>query len=187
MEYFSSAIFVSGALHWFAEIKAFTNGKFWRRSMILSFDVDNEKFKEMALPVVDKVWNQSLVVFKGNLAFITVDYLGMNFQWLNLCLCSIWVMAEYGVPESWNKLFSVRLENFVNFIGCTWYGELLVQKNVKSKSDARELQSFNDDVIVSFDTETLQEKKLDIQQVPNTFSTFMESLVLLDGEIEQSG
>lgn len=187
MEYFSSAIFVSGALHWFAEIKAFTNGKFWRRSMILSFDVDNEKFKEMALPVVDKVWNQSLVVFKGNLAFITVDYLGMNFQRLNPCLCSIWVMAEYGVPESWNKLFSVRLENVVNFIGCTWYGELLVQKNVKSKSDARELQSFNDDVIVSFDTETLHEKKLDIQQVPNTFSTFMESLVLLDGKIEQSG
>nr|XP_023920935.1 F-box/kelch-repeat protein At3g06240-like [Quercus suber] len=187
MEYFSSAIFFSGALHWFAKIKAFTNGKFRRRSMILSFDVDNEKFKEMALPVVDKVQNQSLVVFKGNLAFITVDYLGMNFQRLNPRLCSIWVMAEYGVPESWNKLFSVRLENVVKFIGCTWYGELLVQKNVKAKSDARELLSFNDDVIVSFDPETLHEKKLDIQQVPNTVSTFMESLVLLDGEIELSG
>ena len=109
MEYFSSAIFVSGALHWFAKIKAFTNGKFRCRSMILSFDVDNEKFKEMALPAVEKVRNQSLVVFKGNLAFITVDYLGSNFQRLNPCLCSIWVMAEYGVTESWNKLFSVRL------------------------------------------------------------------------------
>ena len=126
MEYFSSAIFVSGALHWFAKIKAFTNGKFRRRSMILSFDVDNEKFKEMALPVVDKVQNQSLAVFKGNLAYITVGYLGMNFQRLNPRLCSIWVMAGYGVPESWNILFSVRLENVVKFIGCTWYGELLV-------------------------------------------------------------
>ena len=155
--------------------------------MILSFDVDNEKFKEMALPVVEKVQNQSLVVFKGNLAFITVDYLGSNFQRLNPCLCSIWVMAEFGVHESWNKLFSVRLENVVEFIGCTWYGELLFQKNVKAKSDARELRSFNDDVIVSFDPETFHEKKLDIQQVPNTVSTFMESLVLLDGEIELSG
>ena len=96
-------------------------------------------------------------------------------------------MAEYGVPESWNKPFSVRLENVIKFIGCTWYGELLVQKNVKAKSDARELQSFNDDVIFSFDPETLNEKKLDIQQVPNTVSTFMERLVLLDGEIELSG
>lgn len=58
---------------------------------------------------------------------------------------------------------------------------------MKAKSDARELQSFNDNVIFSFDPETLNEKKLDIQQVPNTVSTFMESLVLLDGEIELSG
>ena len=48
-------------------------------------------------------------------------------------------------------------------------------------------RSFNDNVIFSFDPETLNEKKLDIQQVPNTVSTFMESLVLLDGEIELSG
>ena len=58
---------------------------------------------------------------------------------------------------------------------------------MKAKSDARELQSFNDNVIFLFDPETLNEKKLDIQQVPNTVSTFMESLVLLDGEIELSG
>ena len=58
---------------------------------------------------------------------------------------------------------------------------------MNAKSDARELRSFNADVIVSFDPETLHEKKLDIQQVPNTVSTFTENLVLLDGEIELSG
>ena len=42
IDFFTSAQFVSGALHWLAE------GEFPDQKMILSFDVDNDKFGEVA-------------------------------------------------------------------------------------------------------------------------------------------
>ena len=90
-------------------------------------------------------------------------------------------MGEYGVHESWNKLFSVQFENVIHVQGCTKHGELLVEKELKTESDDGELQRCNDSVIVSFDPETLHEKDLGIQHLPLIATSFMESLVLLDG------
>uniref|UniRef100_A0A2N9GK39 F-box domain-containing protein n=1 Tax=Fagus sylvatica TaxID=28930 RepID=A0A2N9GK39_FAGSY len=125
----SPAVFVSGALHWLAY---FREGE----KMILSFDVNREKFGEMGLPDLcgDEFipQMQTLVVFKGNLAFITLGYPETNYEDFMLIQtpCIIWVMGEYGVRESWNKIFSLHLEDVVNFFGCTWLGELIVQKVV---------------------------------------------------------
>ena len=45
-------------------------------------------------------------------------------------------MGEYGVHESWSKLFSVHFENAVtvDFFGCTSRGEVLIIKGVNPQS-----------------------------------------------------
>ena len=187
VKYYSSATFVNKALHWLGYISE-GDGQFLNQNMILSFDVNNDKFGEIALPRGQVLPQglvavpQSLMVFKGKLAFITFGYpvIYHGFM-LTHTPCFIWVMGEYGVHESWNKLFSVQFENVIHVQGCTKHGELLVEKELKTESDDGELQRCNDSVIVSFDPETLHEKDLGIQHLPLIATSFMESLVLLDG------
>ena len=71
-----NATFVSGALHWLGYVCEAPP-----YHMILSLDVNNDEFEEMALPDVQQllpqglmVYPNSLMVFKGKLAFITLDY-----------------------------------------------------------------------------------------------------------------
>ena len=170
-----SPLFFSGALHWFAY---HTEGE--DPTMILSFDVDNEKFGEMAIPDGDAA---SLFVFKGNLAFISCRYLE-NDDGLQSAHCLIWVMRDYGVDESWNKLFSIRFESAdIIFYGCTEHGELLLDKKAEEESE-----DGDDTAIVSLDLETLHQKDLGIlRYVTDIVTTFKESLVLLDGATELSG
>ena len=142
-------------------------------TMILSFDVDNEKFGEMAIPDGDAV---GLFVFKGNLAVFSCGYPENNDGLHSDAHCLIWVMRDYGVDESWNKLFHIRFENTdIFFCGCTEHGELLLEKKVK--------EEFQDDTaIVSLDPKTLHEKDLGIvRYVTHIVTTFKESLVFLDG------
>ena len=181
---YSCATFVCRALHWLANISE-GDGKFLNQNMILSFDVHNNKFGEIALPDgIEQRW-QHLVEIKENLAFITLEYSRMDFV-IQYSLCSIWAMGEYVYlnAESWNKLYSMRLKSGAEFIGCTRY---LVEKDVNAESDASELQNCNDNVIVSIDLETLHKKNLDIQPFPTIVTTFIESLLLLDGASELSG
>ncbi|XP_075647143.1 F-box/kelch-repeat protein At3g23880-like [Castanea sativa] len=167
----SSDTFVSGALHWVAWIKE----DFGSRSRkILSFDVNNEKFGEIAIPYGGKIHPQILAVIKENLAFISSE-----FCYASGIRYGIWVMGEYGVCESWNKLFTLRLGDFEFIIGCTRHGEVIVRKNAKTKSDA-ELQRGIDFVVVIIDPVTLNEKELIVPHFPTKATTFVESLVLLD-------
>nr|XP_023882182.1 F-box/kelch-repeat protein At3g23880-like isoform X2 [Quercus suber] len=196
----STPTFVSGVLHWLGYI---SEAAF--HYMILTFDVNNDKFGEIALPDGQQLLPQGLMavpnclmVFKGKLAFITLDYRktsGINDNEYGEFMSShprdsgfIWVMREYGVHESWSKLFFVKFENVehVYFFGCTSRGELLVIKNgVYTESNAEQRQGRK--VIVSLDLETLHEKDLGFQNDPLIASSFMESLVLLDGATELSG
>ncbi|XP_023918000.1 F-box/kelch-repeat protein At3g06240 isoform X2 [Quercus suber] len=93
---------VSGALHWMA-VEEIHNCE-----MIISFDVNSEEFRKLAQPhgsIDDNNINRCLASFKGKLAFITCGHgVQLGFQH------SIWVMREYGVVESWNKLFVLPLE-----------------------------------------------------------------------------
>ena len=98
-------------------------------------------------------------------------------------------MRDYGVDESWNKLFPIRFENTcIFFCGCTEHGELLLEKNVKEESEDGEIKIDEstvisaDPVIVSLDLETLHEKDVGIlRYVTHIVTTFKESLVFLDG------
>ncbi|XP_050282207.1 F-box/kelch-repeat protein At3g06240-like isoform X1 [Quercus robur] len=190
----SSPLFFSGALHWIA-YHSEGEVEFQDPTMILSFDVDNEKFGEMALPAGDKLSEHSLFVFKGNVAFISCGYAENDDDLQSDSQCFIWVMRDYGVDESWNKLLSIRFENAdIIFYGCTEHGELLLDKKVKEESKYGEIKIdesmilSDDTAIVSLDPETLHEKDLGIlRYVTRIVTTFKESLVLLDGATGLSG
>ena len=138
----------------------------------MAFDVNSEKFKRLALPdgsTDENIFQTFLSSFKGKLAFITwarSEQRGTQY--------SIWVMKEYGVVESWIKLFVVPFERVAHCTAFMEYGSLLVCYI----NDRVESQEFK---FVLVDIETLHEKKdLDIQH-HSYVAIFMESLVLLDG------
>ena len=90
-------------------------------------------------------------------------------------LCCVWVMREYGVCESWNKLCVVPVVTHTCFIGFTKYGSLLIQKKTQ------EICSLEDKYVL-IDPETLCEKETSIQAIhPLVIATYMENLALLDG------
>ena len=84
-------IFLNGALH--------TEAITCRHRFILSFDVNDESFREIMLPPnhLDGVLVNldQLAMFKGSLAVIVFVHGHRGI------FCHIWVMEEYGVAESW--------------------------------------------------------------------------------------
>ena len=99
----------------------------------------------------------------------------------HVTLCSIWVIREYGVFDSWNKLCVVPVEGTYNIIGFTKYDLLLIRRRPRLVSTNSELEREVKSVLI--DPETLRENEISIP-VDNhlDLSTHMESLALLDGE-----
>ena len=156
----SPCLFFDGALH----SVAFTGV----RKFILSFDVNDERFREIMLPQnhlheIFELNVNSLAVFKGSLALFVggFDLAGYSE------ICYIWVMREYGVVESWTKII-VTVEFVKSFFGCNDSGELLIY-------------TYNRD-LVSYDPESLNKNNLGIQspQWLSYTADLMENLVLLD-------
>ena len=158
---------VSGALHWISRV---IEGEEERKSeVIMSFNVNSEKFRMLRMPdgsmsIVS--FQKCLASFKGKLAFLTFgksEQHGYHY--------SIWVMREYGMLESWNKIFVVPFQRLSLCIAFTMHGSLLIH--------CLDVPNQEQDFVL-VDTETLHEKVFDIQQ-PLYVATFMESLALLDG------
>ena len=113
-ESISRAIFACGALHWLVDFIEYED-ELHCETKILSFDVYYEKSRDIALPDGGRR-TQHVAVFRGKLAFITVNYYDRYI--------TMWVMEEYGdVHESWNKMFSLLIETGF-FYGCTRYAGL---------------------------------------------------------------
>ena len=168
--------FVSGHLHWMIEMIEEGGGQERRyTSMILSFDVNGEKFKE--LPLSDEgLIAKCLTSYKEKLALIKF---GHGAQPLSK-LCSIWVMREYGVLDSWNKLCVLPIEISTDFIGFTNYGLLLVRHRSRLVSTNGELERKDKSVLI--DPEALHEKEISNQiDYHLDVATYMENLALLDG------
>ena len=171
---FTALPFVSGHLHWMLKI-----GISLRPSadMLLSFDVNSEKFKQLPLPDVEGSFFMKFITsFKGKLALIEYRSGAQPYS----TRCSIWVMREYGVIDSWDKLCVLSIENLLDFIGFTKYGLLLVQKGSWLVSTNSELEWKYKYVLI--DLETLHEKEISTQvNYHLDVATYMESLALLDG------
>uniref|UniRef100_A0A7N2MIM2 F-box associated beta-propeller type 3 domain-containing protein n=1 Tax=Quercus lobata TaxID=97700 RepID=A0A7N2MIM2_QUELO len=175
--------FVSGHLHWMIEMIEEGGGQERLFTyMILSFDVNSEKFKELQLPDDEgDCISKCLTSFKEKLALIKFESCVPPHSML---LCSIWLMREYSVFDSWNKLCVVPVESFPNFIGLTKYGLLLVRKWSQLVSTNSESESKDKTFLI--DPETLHEKEISYigNHVDNCFeiAAYMESLTLLNGE-----
>ena len=155
----SSCLYFNGALH----LLAFSRD----HHFILSFDVDNERFREIMLPqnYLDATREHygCLAVFKGLLAFVAWD----EDPGADRDICHIWVMREYGVAESWTKK-SIPVDSVSTFFCCTDSGELLIQTVDKGLN--------------SYDPESLNKNRLDIRHPLwlGYTTSHMESLVLLE-------
>ena len=140
--------------------------------MLLSFDVNSEKFKQLPLPDDEgSCFTKLITSFKGKLAMIKFKIGAQQHS----TLCSIWVMWEYGVIDSQKKLRALSIENFYAFISFTKYGLLLVQKRSLLVSTNSEFRRKYENVLI--DSETLQEKEIGNQfDYCSDVAAYMENL-----------
>ena len=166
--------FVSGHLHWMIEEGGGQERCF--TSLILSFDVNCERFKELPLADEGTYITKCVTSFKGKLALLKF---GSGVQPQSM-LCSIWVMMEYGVLDSWDKLCVLPIENLADFIGFTKYGLILIQKRSRMVSPNIELERKHKFVLI--DLEALHEKEISNKvDYCLDVAAYMENLALLEG------
>ncbi|XP_016499585.1 F-box/kelch-repeat protein At3g23880-like [Nicotiana tabacum] len=88
-------LFVNGKLHW----DTITSGPVVRTGKnIISFDLANEKWDKLEKPLVGK--NELCVGMLGSDLSVFCDY--------EESYLGAWVMKEYGVKESWVKMFTIE-------------------------------------------------------------------------------
>ncbi|KAL6964647.1 hypothetical protein U1Q18_035703 [Sarracenia purpurea var. burkii] len=139
--------------------------------VILSFDVGEEVFREIILPDyrVDEIPAYgSLCVLRECLSF----FIYCPFKDLEGSeKCYLWVMKEYGVADSWNKQYTVVLEERVErLFGITRFDEVLLKNSEKE--------------VVLYDLENHQAKCFSgISTRPYRFDIvpFVGSLLFLEG------
>ncbi|XP_026452390.1 F-box/kelch-repeat protein At3g06240-like [Papaver somniferum] len=116
-------VLVNGALHWWGDkrVKEQSNS-----TVIVSLDISDERFREMQLAeemLGDDRYMVSIGALEGRLCvFVHVDE---TFH--------VWVMQEYGVQESWTKLYNINYRVFTSpydIVRLVWSfkdGEILLQ------------------------------------------------------------
>lgn len=101
-ERFWSQGLINGVVHWVAYHLTKKSGFVAIRSLVMSFNMGGEEFGELNLPgilVNECPEEMSTAVFGGSLTIVWLDGYG--------CRCSVWVMKEYGVAESWSNQFNI--------------------------------------------------------------------------------
>lgn len=165
VEYTWSQVFVSGCVHWLAYRKQGESGS---RNLLVSFHMGDEVFGEVMLPdslANDIVYDMSVSICRDSLAALKYN------KEIGQESCVVWVMREYGVSESWTKLYTIRvLETLTRTIGFRKDGEVVL--------------SLCNNELVSYDPVAGQIKGLGITGNIRSFfvGNYVESLVLLKGQ-----
>ena len=93
---------------------------------VLSFDLSNEAFRVMSLPVgMTHSYALDTSVIRGALFILCHALLCQG----NKCydVCSIWVMKKYGIVDSWTKLCNINLTGGITTVlGFRKSGHMLV-------------------------------------------------------------
>ncbi|XP_028073769.1 F-box protein CPR1-like [Camellia sinensis] len=170
----SRQAYINGVSHWVAHTPRFGHGGIFR-NLIVSFDMNNEVFGEISFPEgiagEDKLMQKmSLVVFGETLCLIQhCKSYGEPPH------CSIWMMKQYGVADSWVRQIRIDLSGgfFRKPIGMRKNGEVLL--------------GTREGYLVSYDPESKRIIYLGVQGTIDSdcwysfdVDTYMESLVLLD-------
>ncbi|KAF5187011.1 F-box protein cpr1 [Thalictrum thalictroides] len=113
--------FVNGALHWM-KMRYFsaTTDKAQTVDSIISFDVGSEEFRELPwIPesIVKQIKFFSLGTLQGYLSVFSSSY--------DEGLYDIWSMKDYGVKESWTKLYSI----YPGVESVRWVQPLVIRNN----------------------------------------------------------
>ncbi|KAM7503276.1 hypothetical protein LguiB_002180 [Lonicera macranthoides] len=161
--YYGRQAYVNGAAHWVAYPPNYR----CTRSLILSFDMCNEIFREIMLPrclVGESAWYMEVVVIQDSLAVVEYDK--------SLNMRSVWVMKEYGVVESWTKLYNIDTEVGLGImLGVRRNGEVLL--------------TTRNEELVDYNMQTGESMNLITNGIKNNFfvDTYKESFALLfEGE-----
>lgn len=160
-----SQAFLNGVVHWVAyQSRGQGNGTSFR-SLVVGFGLDNEKFNEIMLPgaLADEVtMNLVLKTYRNSLAVIFQGGIDNKY-------CDIWVMKEYGVVESWTRMYSIDLvHGMVKVVGFRKHGDILVSKGSNE--------------LATYDPRTCDIKELGIKGSFRSFyaDSFTETLALLE-------
>jgi len=163
-------VFFNGAVHWPACTPEHPRPF---RHFIMSFDMEDEVFREMAMPRSlqgEETFEFFMSVVDGLLAVIPYRD--------NQEDMSVWVMKEYGTAESWTKQINIKFEcgsYSCGPIGFTKNGEVLLEDREEN--------------LCSYERNSEQSWYLHIYDVSDWlyFDSYVESLALLnvaDGVLE---
>ncbi|KAF5474931.1 hypothetical protein F2P56_006783 [Juglans regia] len=155
-------VFAGGALHW-----VLPPGFGWD-CQIVAFDLGVEEFRIVPLPDhVDQGFEMDLAVLEGCLCLL--------FNYDNDYV-DVWVMKEYGLKESWTKLFNVSQSTLNRAFGH-------VMPLAYSKSREKVLLEVDRDKLFWYDFRRRRAKRVRIEGAPNSFSAdiYVGSLVPLGG------
>ncbi|XP_026416066.1 F-box/kelch-repeat protein At3g23880-like [Papaver somniferum] len=98
----SSLPFFNGALHWLGYTTQGTSSDF-----IVSFELSNERLAQLPFPEKNrKDWDDSEKVFTSVGVLRDCNCLNIGYTDDHI---DIWVMQDYGVPESWTKRFTFSI------------------------------------------------------------------------------
>ncbi|XP_062021420.1 F-box protein At3g07870-like [Rosa rugosa] len=160
--------YLHGALHWAPSLSIFSS----TGECIHSFDFEKEKFRRLPLPSclvhVEESWSYGekawrLGVLQGCL------FLGVPGE-DHYNECDVWVMKDYGVQESWTKVFVIK--NLLLDTLCRPYFEPLM-----FLSDGSILISYCNEVLISYNQET--ESYLKIEGYLGRITAYHPSFVSL--------
>lgn len=131
-------IYVNGASHWWAQIKD------EQKLAILSFHMTDEVFQIIPIPSHAYKFQVEVAVVNECLGLICSPIVAHE-----KCF-DIWVMKEYGVKESWAKLFTVGpILQVQRLLGILKNGDYLFEKElgqlVSHKKNTPEIKSLNID------------------------------------------
>ncbi|KAL6145149.1 hypothetical protein ACLB2K_055837 [Fragaria x ananassa] len=117
---FRDGVLLNGSLHWFQ----LGNN---RDNFIVTFDMYNEVFCEMVVPDAIKTGLHILCMTRYGESLAIVDMAELDgFE----ATFHVWVMNKYGVIDSWNVLYSVRLRGLpydtLRPFGLTRNGEFMI-------------------------------------------------------------
>ncbi|KAF2306032.1 hypothetical protein GH714_009681 [Hevea brasiliensis] len=163
-------VFASNALHWILPHWPELGVK----SSIIAFDIVSEMFREVPQPEYANNrlnFQVDVGVLEGRLCVMC------NYE--HICV-DLWVMREYGIKESWIKLFSFRTTKSISAF-------MFLRPLAYSKDGDKMLLEVNDQKLVWYDWNRRTVRTLKIRGGPKSFGAemYVGSLVPLDDGTEE--
>ncbi|KAK9160751.1 hypothetical protein Syun_007092 [Stephania yunnanensis] len=158
--YYRAGRLLNGALHWVAtRCNALDES-----SLIISFDIGDEVFREVPLPEFEDGKGQvNVAVLAGCLCILRHCKLHLE----------VWVMKRYGVGESWTRLFLIGQPTYNQFLG--YIKPLCISKNGEILLDK------DGEHLILYDPKDGRVRNISIHGLPYWYETeiYLGSLITL--------